>query len=100
MHGVLIVHEIGLILSVIIGMIFMFKKNHNLRKIHFAVALITVVSIFIYLIMDAFSNIGYDIYGVLIALVFASMKWIKKSIFLHVGLVIVSVGWLITIHII
>lgn len=99
MHFVLMIHEVALILNFILGIIFAVKKKGSLRKTHFILGIIAVVSIIIYLIMDAFSNMGYVIYGILIVFVCGTGKYLKKyTIPVHVATFVISVAWLVFIH--
>lgn len=100
MNLVLIIHEIALILTLIIGLIYIFKRNDGLKRTHFTLGLITLFTIIIFLVQDSFSNMGYNVYGLLLLAVFASMLFKKRSLVLHIALFIIAISWLIAIHVI
>lgn len=98
MSPVLVVHEFALVLTFIIGLIFIFKRNKGLRITHLILGITTLVTVIVYLIQDSFSNMGYNLYGVLLLLVFGSMFLKKRSLPLHIGLFVVSIVWLVASH--
>lgn len=66
----LIIHKVSIMISIIIGFIFIFKRNKMLRSIHYVVGIVTLFSIPIYLIEIKFSSIGYVIYGIILSIGF------------------------------
>lgn len=105
MKPVLMLHELALVFTIIVGIIYAIKKKKGtngkkLKQAHFIGGIVTIVALIIYLIQDSFSILGYNIYAILLVLVFGLMLLKKKSLLLHIGLVVVAIVWLVLVHII
>ena len=102
LNKVLMIHEFALILTVIVGIMMLFKDSSIMKKIHYISGLVLVVTIFIYLFQTSITNVRYLLYGLLLVLAFFSPKIFKanRKIAIHVGIVLLSIIWLVLVHII
>jgi len=98
----LMVHEFALILTVLVGIMMLFKDSSIMKKIHYTSGIVLVVTIFVYLFQTSITNIRYLLYGLLLLLAFFSLKIFKanRRIIIHVGIVLLSIIWLVLVHII
>ena len=101
MNKVLMIHEFALILTVIVGIIILFKDSPIMKKLHYISGLVLVVTIFVYLFQTSITNVRYLLYGLLLLLAFFSLKIFKanRKIVIHVGIVVLSIIWLVLVHI-
>lgn len=98
----LTVHKLALVLSILLGVICAFKFKNKGKKIHGLLALITVISILIYLIQSHFDSLGYTVYGLLLLSSYVVGKYVKhkRSFLGHIILFVISIIWLVVIHVV
>ena len=98
----LMIHKFAMLITLLIGILFAFKKSKVVKNAHYLSALVFVCSIFIYLIQTKGSSLGYFIYGLLLLLVFFSPKIFKNrgKLLMHISLFSVAICWLVIIHIV
>jgi len=98
----LTVHKLALVLSMILGVICAFKFKNKVKKIHDLLALITVITISIYLVRSHFDSFGYIVYGLLLLSSYVVGKYVKhkKSFLGHIILFVLSIIWLVVIHVV
>ena len=96
------IHKFAMLLIILFGILALFNKGKGIKKLHYIVALVFVVSLFFYLFETSFSHLGYVIYGILLLLVFFSPTFVKNKgkILIHIGLFVISLCCLVIVHII
>ena len=94
----LIAHKLALVLSMVFGIICAFKFNNKVKKLHGLLALTMVITIFIYLIQSHFNSLGYTVYGLILLSSYVVGKYVG-SFFWHMILFIISIIWLVAIHV-
>ena len=98
----LIIHKLAIILLILSGILCTFRFKNKVKKIHTFLALVTVFSILIYLIQSSFSSFGYIVYGLLLVSTFIVAKYVKhkSSLWGHITFFVISILWLVIIHVV
>ena len=98
----LTVHKLALVFSMVLGVICAFKFKNKVKKIHGLLALVTIITILIYLIQSRFNSFGYTVYGLSLLSSYVLGKYVKHKISFwgHIILFIISIIWLVVIHVV
>ena len=102
MNVFLTVHKIALVTSMILGVICAFEFKNKVKKMHSILALVTIITILLYLIQSRFNSFGYTVYGLSLLSSYVLGKYVKHKISFwgHIILFIISIIWLVVIHVV
>ena len=98
----MMIHKVGLMLTIVFGLIYFAKRTEQRKKLHSIFGLLTIASFLLDIFVNNFTNKGYFLYALLLLMAGISPYFYKKKgkVAIHLSLVGAAIVWLVLIHMI